>query len=255
MRRTPAASAALLALVGTALLAAGDEAPKLDYRFDEVKSKVLVASAATPDAEKRVSAGDTASAGDHVRTGFWGSAVVTVPSKKARFEIGPSTRAVLAGGEPGVLVTLEKGRLKSVFEALTGGPPEERRVAAPGALLAVRGTRYGLDVGDGGETFLAVFEGVVEVIPRHPSFPPVSVRADEFCTFGPKAPPQPAPMRERGMSEGSWGPRAMRAEPGRGPDGRPAEGAAPGMPGAGPGAGGPGGGSPMPGAPPAGPKK
>ena len=175
------------------------------YRFDEVKSKVLRAPGGDEAAEVRVAAGDVAAAGDLVRTGFWGKAVLSVPERKARFEIGSSTRARLAAGAPGVLLTVERGRLKAFFEALTDGSADARTVAAPGALLAVRGTRYGLEVAKDGSSFLAVFEGTVEVKPTKAGAAPVLVRADEACTFGPMAAPRSTPMRSMGMSEHSWG--------------------------------------------------
>lgn len=206
------------------LVAAGSllasEAQPLTYRFDEVKSKVMKAPGGDEKQEVRVAAGDSALGGDHVRTGFWGNTVVSVSERSSRFEIGSSTRVKLQGDEPGVLLILEKGRLKAIFDALTGGQQMERKVAAPGALLAVRGTRYGLEVGDDGETLLAVFEGTVEVFPSAPGFAPVRVQRDQFCTFGPKAAPRPRPMGERGMSEQSWG-RKQAGGPQGGPDGRP----------------------------------
>lgn len=175
------------------------------YRFDEVKSKVLRAPRGDEKNEIRVTVGDAAAPGDLVRTGFWARTVVSVPERKARFEIASSTRARLAPGEPGVLLLVERGRLKAFFEALTDGSAEERRVAAPGALLAVRGTRYGLEVDGEGRSLLAVFEGTVEVLSTVPGVSPIRVHADEFCTFGPKAAPKALSMRSVGMNEGSWG--------------------------------------------------
>ena len=146
--------------------------------------------------------------------------MVSVRERKARFEISSSTRARLAAGEPGVLLSLEKGRLKAFFEALTDGSAEERRVAAPGALLAVRGTRYGLEVDGDGRCLLAVFEGTVEVLPALPGTAPIKVHADELCTFGAKMAPRSAPMRSMGMNEGSWGMRGGAGGMSSGPDGR-----------------------------------
>lgn len=202
-------------------LAAGELNP-LTYHFDEVKSKVLRAPGGDEKAEARVAAGDQASSGDVVRTGFWGRAVVSVPERQSRFEISSSTRARLAGGEPGLLLVLEKGRLKAFFEALTDGSSGERKVSAPGVVLAVRGTRYGLEVDADGRGLLAVFEGTVEVLSTLPGLPPIKVSADELCTFGPHSPPRSSPMRSMGMSEGSWGMRS-------GPMGSAGEGGMPGM--------------------------
>jgi hypothetical protein len=214
-----------LAVAG-ALLVQAPEAP-VQYRFDEVKSKVMLRH---QDAERQASAGETAPGGDQVRTGWRGRAVIAAPAHAARFEILPSTRVQLTGPEPGVLVVLENGRLKAFFDSLTGS--EERLVATPGALLAVRGTRYGVEVDADGAAALTVFEGTVEVLPRASGFAPLAVRAGEVCRFGPQAPPHAAPA-PRGMREDSWrGGMVQR-------DGRPGEGqgpAEPGQPGTRPGA-------------------
>jgi hypothetical protein len=208
----------LIALAASALTAAVPEA--LTYRFDEVKSKVLRSSGGDEKNEARVAAGDTASPGDLIRTGFWGKALVSVPERKARFELSSNTRARLAAGEPGVLLSLEKGRLKAFFEALVDGSAAERRVAAPGALLAVRGTRYGLEVDGDGQSLLAVFEGTVEVLPTLAGATPIKVHADEICTFGVKTAPRSAPMKSMGMNEGSWGMHGGATGMSPGPDGR-----------------------------------
>jgi len=76
-------------------------------------------------------------------------------------------------------------------------------VATPGALLAVRGTRYGLEVDDDGAAAVTVFEGTVEVLPRTAGFAPLAVRAGELCRFGPQAPPHAGPA-PRGTREESW---------------------------------------------------
>lgn len=220
----------------TASTLSGTEPEPLTYRFDEVKSKVLRAPAADQKNEVRVEKGETAVGGDFVRTGFWASAVISVPERNARFEISSSTRARLQGDEPGVLLVLEKGKLKAIFDALTGGPAVERRVSAPGAMLAVRGTRYGVEVGDDGQTLLAVFEGTVEVIPSAPGLAPARIKADEFCFFGPRLAPRPRPMMGSGMTEKAWGRREAGPPPG-GPDGRPGgqgQQGGPGQPGGGP---------------------
>jgi hypothetical protein len=185
-----------VALAGVLLAQAAGTSP--EYRFVEVKSKVTLTRAA---AEKRVAAGDVGLPGDEVRTGWLASAVLAVPERASRFELLPSTRVVLGGPEPGVLVVLERGRLKAIFDALTGN--EERLVATPGALLAVRGTRYGVEVAADGTAELAVFEGTVEVRPRAAGLEPVPVRAGQMCRFGPREAPRPAPM-PRGAKEESW---------------------------------------------------
>jgi ferric-dicitrate binding protein FerR (iron transport regulator) len=223
MKRAALAASLLVAALAVAALAvaalAVAEAP-FRYRFDEVKSKVMRAPGGDAKLENRVQAGETAEAGDVVWTGWLGRAVVVVPERASRFEIEASTRVRLASGEPGVLLVLEKGRLRAFFDALAGGGDVERRIATPGALLAVRGTRYGVEVRGDGEALLAVFEGTVEVIPTAGDFPKVRVGPGQACLFGPRRAPRSAPMREMGMDEHSWGMRSGMGPQGSGMDGR-----------------------------------
>ncbi|HQT93162.1 MAG: hypothetical protein B7Z68_03265 [Acidobacteria bacterium 21-70-11] len=204
------------AIVTAALAVVPPEAP-LEYRFAEVKSAVHVRH---DGVERHVKAGETGVAGDEVRTGWRGRAVVEVASHAVRFEILSSTRARLGGPQPGVLLVLERGGLKAVFDAITGS--DDRLVATPGALLAVRGTRYGVEVAGDGSGVVAVFVGTVEVRPTTPGFPVTAVAAGELCRFGPRTPPQRA-LLHRGASEENWrgGLRAPGSEPGF-RDGQPA---------------------------------
>lgn len=169
----------------------------IDYRFDNVRSKVTITM---PAAEIRAAKGTVAHGGDRVRAGWFGYAMLTAPQYAAHFELFAGTDIHLAGGTPGVLVTLERGRLQAIFDAITGEEP--RMVQTPGALLAVRGTRYGVEVGRGGDADLVVFEGVVEV--RSPLRPePLFVRAGETCHYGTNMPPMAKPS-PRGMTEEMW---------------------------------------------------
>lgn len=204
MNRTPALLAVLLAAAGLVLAQEPARRP-LEYRLDEVKSKVLKSPGGDESRKVRVAAGDLAEAGDHLRTGLFGRALLSVPGRAVRFEVFSSTRVRLAGPEPGVVLVLESGRLKAAFDAFTGAS-EERLVAAPGALLAVRGTRYGLEASPDGESTLAVFEGTVELLPSDGT-PSLRVAAGEFCAFGPKSPPRKGRMDRAGMSEKAWGSR------------------------------------------------
>lgn len=173
------------------------------YRFESVRHTVQRWPGGDSHREVKAAAGDSADAGDMVKTGWWGRAVIGIPERATRFEISGSTQVRLAGGEPGVLIVLDQGRLKAIFDALAG-PPVERRVAVPGALLAVRGTRYGVEVDKAGKTALAVFKGVVEVMPRTPQAASVLVKAGEWSIFGPGLLPKVAPMPERGFGERGW---------------------------------------------------
>ena len=180
------------------LVVAGEAQPPITYRLEAVKSKVVITHAGQ---ERRARVDDVAEAGDELRTGWLGRATVAVPERASRFEIHASTRVRLAGGEPGVLVVVEGGRLKAIFDALTGN--DERLVATPGALLAVRGTRYGIEVDARGNGTLAVFEGTVEVRSLDAQQPPVLVSVGELCQFGPATRPVRR-MMPSGMTEHGW---------------------------------------------------
>ncbi len=215
-------SLGLIALVAFGAPASDAPAPSLTYRFEEVKSKVLRAPGGDTKREEKVVVGGRAGAGDGVTTGYGARAGVAVPERGSRFEIESSSRVKLAGNEPGVLLLLERGRLKAIFEAVTGTEP--RVVATPGALLAVRGTRYGIEVDSSGNAALAVFEGKVEVTGRGVAPPaPLFVGPGELCMFGPRQPPRAEPMGPRGMNEKSWGMPKGGREGGK-DGGRPADG-------------------------------
>lgn len=179
----------------------------IEYRFEQVRSKVVVVS---PVQTFRAAEGTVAFGGDRVRTGWLGHAVVGVPQKAARFEIFGSSEVVLSPESAGVILSIDRGRLSAVFDALAGDEP--RAIRTPGALLAVRGTRYGVEVHRDQRTVLAVFEGAVEIIsPLSPE--PMIVRAGQISEFGPRHVPETRQMHP-GMTEGSWHGRGPTSEPG-----------------------------------------
>lgn len=205
------------------LAAAAPATPPLGYRLVEVRSKVVITH---EGAEHRATRDEIAAAGDELRTGMFGHATLLVAERASRFEVFSSTRVRLAGPEPGVLVVLERGRLKALFDALTGA--EERLVATPGAVLAVRGTQYGVEVDAAGNGAIAVFEGVVEVRPRTAGLTPVAVAAGEMCSFAPGRAPRRR-MMPMGMTQDNWDHAgAMGGMGGMGPGmGRPGTGPEP----------------------------
>ena len=180
---------ALLLLVMTS--AAAQEAP-VDYRFDDVKRKVTVTSAKQERrVERRVDKGQHAQSGDKVQTGWFSYALIAAERYRAKFEIFSSTDVQLAEGTPGVILSLERGRLHAIFDKITGTEP--RVVKTPGALLAVRGTQYTVEVTQNGNTTLDVFEGTVEV--RSPLRPePFLVHAGQESIFSRREPPRSTPM-------------------------------------------------------------
>lgn len=165
----------------------------IDYRFDEVRRNVTVT---TPTRQVPAEAGLIAKSGDRVQTGWFSYALIASERHRAKFEIFSSTEVELAGGEPGVILSLERGRLRAMFDKITGSEP--RLVKTPGALLAVRGTQYDVDVDSEGRTNLNVLEGVVEVrssLREQPYF----VRAGEGAVFSPHEPPMMRPAQPRGF--------------------------------------------------------
>jgi len=152
----------------------------VDYRFDQVKRKVELNAS-------QVAAGHHARSGDKVQTGWFSYALIASDHYRARFEIFSSTNVQLAGGTPGVILSLERGRLHAMFDKITGSEP--RVVQTPGALLAVRGTQYDVEVDRDGNTNLKVYEGIVEVkSPLQPA--PLLVHAGEAADYGRQQAPQ-----------------------------------------------------------------
>jgi hypothetical protein len=150
----------------------------VDYRFDEVKRNVVLTTA---DRELKVDRGQLAHGGDKVQTGFFSYALIASERYRAKFEIFSSTNVQLTTGTPGVILSLERGRLRAVFDKIIGDEP--RIVQTPGALLAVRGTKYDVEVDGGGQTTVDVWEGVVEL--QSPALrAPMFVRAGQESRFG-----------------------------------------------------------------------
>ena len=202
--------ASLLAL--TAVSGVTDTATKpVDYHFDQVKRTVMLT---TPKSETQAAAGTKAQSGDKVHTGWFSYALIASKEHGAKFEIFSSTDVTLAGNEPGVLLSLNRGTIHAMFDKITGSEP--RVVKTPGALLAVRGTQYSVEVDEKGKTTLGVFEGTVEV--RSPlRHEPTLVHAGEAVGFSEHAPPMPMPM-PRNMA---GAPRGMEGPGGRDGHGGP----------------------------------
>jgi hypothetical protein len=175
---------------------------QVDYRFDQVKRKVVLT---TPTSELQVAAGHHAQGGDKVQTGWFSYALIASDHYRAKFEIFSSTNVQLAGGSPGVILSLERGRLHAIFDKITGSEP--RVVQTPGALLAVRGTQYDVDVDQDGRTNLKVFEGTVEVRSAL-QLESMLVHAGEMADFGRHQAPTVRPMPDdhgrdrRGTNDG-----------------------------------------------------
>jgi hypothetical protein len=181
--KTLLASLAMLAAAATTTTP-----PVVGYRFDDVKRTVTLK---TPKQESPAAKGLHAHSGDRVHTGWFSYALIAAEPQRAKFEIFASTDVQLAGGAPGVILSVERGRIHAMFDKITGSEP--RIVQTPGALLAVRGTQYNVEVSAEGKTIVDVFEGTVEI--RSPLRPePVLVHAGETSSFSRREPPADHPM-------------------------------------------------------------
>lgn len=180
--------------LGIVIAAAGaslSQPETLVYEVQELDGKLLLENEPEP---LRLTIGDSATSGDHLRTKGSSQAVLFVRSHATHFLLGPKTTCTLAHDRPGVLLHVERGRLRAVFDAFTGEGP--RLVTTPSAVLAVRGTEYGLEVQKDGDTHLVVFAGTVEVTDPGGEIAPVMVEAGQQTRIRSNKPPS-APSEHR----------------------------------------------------------
>ena len=164
-------------------------ATSIGYRFEDVKRNVVLK---TGTQETQAAKGSQAQSGDRVHTGMFAYALIASEQHRAKFEIFSVTDVQLAGGAPGVILSLERGRVHAMFDKILGSEP--RLVQTPGALLAVRGTQYSIEVDRAGKTMIDVFEGTVEI--RSPFRPePFLVHAGQSSSFTRQEPPPDHPMQ------------------------------------------------------------
>lgn len=194
---------AAIIFIATAFAAVADDQPEsLTYEVAAVDGKLFLE--VEPEG-RRLDAGDQAVSGDRLRTGSSSSATLGVPSHSSVFRLGAKTTCTLAHDRPGVLLHIEKGRVRAIFGAFTGTEP--RLVTTPSAVLAVRGTEYGLRVKKNGATQIVVFEGVVEVSDPDGRQTPTRIEAGQQTRVKPGRPVEtPVPHRlspmdwDRGLS-------------------------------------------------------
>ncbi len=240
--------AIVLALLSLGAAAEVAQSP-VDYRFDEVKRKVVVT---TSQKEVNAAKGQHAQGGDKVQTGWFSYALLSSDRYHAKFEIFSATDVQLAANTPGVILSLERGRLHAIFDKITGTEP--RVVQTPGALLAVRGTQYDVEVGDDGKTTLKVWEGTVAVNSTlRPE--PLLVHAGEAANYSRNVQPVSRPMTpsERSAAPPPGQPHGPGGVPANGNGNSPGQGNGKGDPGGihgGPNQPPPGGHGPGPGATP-----
>lgn len=182
--------AAAIALTSLTALTQTQQQPAIDYRFDQVKRTVTVNNGTK---ELTVAAGAHAQSGNKVTTGWFSYALIATEQYRAKFEIFASSEVQLAQGTPGVLLSVDRGRVRALFDKITGSEP--RVVKTPGAMLAVRGTQFDVDVDPTGRTTVDVFDGVVEVrsdMLREPLF----IHPGEQSIYGRRERPTVHPMPE-----------------------------------------------------------
>jgi len=198
-----------LAIASLLTLASVAASAQIDYQFDDVRRKV------TLNDQTRIEKGQHAKSGDEVETGWFAYALIASSGARAKFEIFSGTNVRLADGSAGVILSVERGRIRAAFDKILGTEP--RVVKTPGALLAVRGTKFDVEVDATGNTIVDVFEGLVEV--QSPMFTqPMFVRPGEQTTYGrrgerPDVHPMPQDRRERGPE----GQRPQQQSPGNRP--------------------------------------
>ncbi|MEJ2189360.1 MAG: FecR domain-containing protein [Acidobacteriota bacterium] len=205
--------AGILSLAVVAAAPSSNAPTPLTYEVTAIKHKLFLEEQGR---ERTLQQGDHATSGDALRTGWRATAELAVPARAAFFHLGSSSRFRLAHDRPGVLLELERGRLRAVFgpEKPGDGTAQERLVTTPSAVLSVRGTQYGVEVAKNGETSLVVFEGVVEVTETSGIGGPVQVRAGETCRVRSGKPPS-APQHHQ-MSPQAWDRGSSTRSPGQG---------------------------------------
>ena len=102
-------------------------------------------------------------AGAIIATGE-GRVLLTVRSDESNILVRPRTRLILNQPSPSNWNTLEVllGRIRAYIQKRTGGAPPFQ-LGTPSAVVAVRGTRFDVEVNRRGTTEVDVFDGLVEV--------------------------------------------------------------------------------------------
>jgi hypothetical protein len=191
--------ACVLLFAAFAVVFGSETAATLDYDVVTVKRHLLLESSG---GEEKVSAGDRLHSCDALRTGSRSKAELEATDLAARFVIASKTRFKLAHDKPGVLLEVERGSLRAIFGKLPDGDQRERLVTTPSAVLAVRGTEYGIEVEKDGDTSVAVFEGTVEVWDPRGIGDRVRVQAGQSTRIRRgKAPSSP---KQHGLSSQDW---------------------------------------------------
>ena len=93
-----------------------------------------------------------------------GQMVLVLRSDESEILIQPHTRLILQAPQPGNWDTMQiiLGKVRAYIRKRTGGAPPFQ-MGTPSAVIAVRGTRFDVEVNSNGVSEVDVFEGLVEV--------------------------------------------------------------------------------------------
>lgn len=127
-----------------------------------------------------------------------GQLVLVLRSDESEILIQPHTRLILRAPQPGSWdwVQIVLGRIRAYIRKQTGGAPPFQ-MGTPSAIIAVRGTRFDVEVNRSGISEVDVFQGLVEVASRTVPGTSVLVRPGMSTRVGMYARPEaPVPTRE-----------------------------------------------------------
>ena len=170
-------------------------APLAGALVSEWKGEVSVQLPGTnPSAPKR---GQVLPAGTTLETKN-GRLMLVLRADESEILVQPHTRLVIVDPAPGYWNALEVaiGRIRAYIRKRTGGAPPFQ-MGTPSAVIAVRGTRFDVEVNKRGVSEVDVFDGLVEVASNVGAGSPVLVSPGFSTRVGMLTPPEtPVPTGE-----------------------------------------------------------
>ena len=157
----------------------------------EVHIQVPGKAMAQPARGQALPAGTTIDTGD-------GQLLLVLRTDESEILIQPHTRVTVKDPSPGSWDAIEValGRIRAYIRKRTGGAPPFQ-MGTPSAVIAVRGTRFDVEVNRRSVTEVDVFDGLVEVASSTVSGPSVLVNPGFSTRVGLGTAPEPAiPTRE-----------------------------------------------------------